>query len=158
VGFLVWLEATGLAEWARSSTEGYPSMITLHAFGMAIMVGLSLVLDLRLLGKFVGIPYAGLQRFFGLAWVGFLINTLSGTALFSMQATMYIVDWVFMTKMACVFLGAITTAILQTRVASDSAKWPSETPPGGVKAVAALGIVFWLVAIILGRLTAYLAP
>ena len=62
MGFLAWLEATGLAEWARSSSEGYPSMITLHAFGMAIMVGLSLALDLRLLGKFAGIPYTGLQR------------------------------------------------------------------------------------------------
>ena len=158
MGFLAWLEATGLAEWARSSSEGYPSMITLHAFGMAIMVGLSLALDLRLLGKFAGIPYTGLQRFFGLAWIGFLINTLSGTALFSMQATAYIVDWVFMTKMGFVFLGAITTAILQTQVGRDSAKWPATAPPGGVKVVAALGIAFWLIAITLGRLTAYLAP
>jgi hypothetical protein len=133
-------------------------MITLHAFGMAIMVGLSLALDLRLLGKFAGIPYAGLRRFFGIAWIGFLINTLSGTALFSMQATSYIVDWVFMTKMGFVLLGAITTAILQTKVASDSVTWPSAAPPGGVKVVAVLGIVFWLVAITLGRLTAYLPP
>lgn len=156
MGFLVWLEATGLAEWARSSAEGYPSMITLHAFGMAIMVGLSLALDLRLLGWFNAIPYSGLQRFFGVGWLGFGINTLSGTALFSMQATTYITDWVFMTKMGCVFAGAITAAILQTSVGRDSGKWSAENPPGGVKALAGLGIAFWLTAITLGRLTAYL--
>ena len=80
------------------SIPGYPSMIALHALGMAIMVGLSLVLDLRLLGWFAGIPLAALQRFFGLAWIGFGINFVSGSALFSAQATSYIVDWVFMTQ------------------------------------------------------------
>jgi hypothetical protein len=153
VGFLVWLEATGLAEWVRSSIPGYPSMIALHALGMAIMVGLSLVIDMRVLGWFSGIPLNALQRFFGLAWIGFGINFLSGGALFTAQATSYITDWVFMTKMALVFLGAITAAILQPAVAKTG---PGAQVSGGTKAVAAVAIVFWLVAIIMGRLTAYL--
>jgi hypothetical protein len=153
VGFLVWLEATGLAEWVRSSIPGYPSMIALHALGMAIMVGLSLVIDMRVLGWFSGIPLNALQRFFGLAWIGFGINFLSGGALFTAQATSYITDWVFMTKMALVFLGAITAAILQPAVAKAG---PGAQVSGGTKAVAAVAIVFWLVAIIMGRLTAYL--
>jgi len=156
VGFLIWLEATGLADWVRMSTEGYPTMIALHAIGMAIMVGLSMLLDLRLLGWFAGIPYPALQRFFGLAWVGFLINTVSGLCLFSAQATSYIVDWVFMTKMTLVLLGAITAAILQTNVNRDAAGWEQTRAPGKVRAIATLGIVFWLTAIVMGRLTAYL--
>ena len=149
MGFLTWLEATGLAEWVRSSTAGYPSMIALHALGMAVMVGLSLVIDLRVLGWFAGIPLAALQRFFRLAWIGFGINFLSGSALFSAQATSYIVDWVFMTKMLLVLLGGITAAILQPAVVKGEIS-------GGTKAVAALAIVFWVAAIIMGRLTAYL--
>jgi hypothetical protein len=152
VGFLVWLEATGLAEWVRSSIAGYPSMIALHALGMAIMVGLSLLLDLRILGWFAGIPLQALQRFFGLAWVGFGINFVSGSALFSAQATSYIVDWVFMTKMTLVLLGAITAGILQPAVIKAGPGGVS----GGTKAVAAIAIVFWVVAIVMGRLTAYL--
>ena len=153
MGFLVWLEATGLADWVRMSIPGYPSMIALHAIGMAVMVGLSLVIDLRLLGWFAGIPLSALQRFFGLAWVGFGINFVSGSALFSAQATSYIVDWVFMTKMALVVLGAMTAAILQPAVAKAG---PAGSVSGGMKAVAAVAIVFWVVAIIMGRLTAYL--
>lgn len=155
MGFLVWLEATGLAEWVRMSTPGYPSMIALHAIGMATMVGLSLVLDLRLLGWFGAIPLPALQRFFGLAWLGFGINFLSGAALFSAQATSYIVDVIFMTKMALVLLGAITAAILQPAVAK-SGSWAGGQVPGGTKAVAAIAIVIWLGAIVMGRLTAYL--
>lgn len=154
MGFLTWLEATGLAEWVRSSIPGYPSMIALHALGMAIMVGLSLVIDLRVLGWFAGIPLSALQRFFRLGWIGFGINFISGSALFSAQATSYIVDWVFMSKMTLVLLGAITAGILQPAVAKAGAA--GQQVAGGTKAVAAIAIVFWVVAIILGRLTAYL--
>lgn len=153
VGFLAWIEASSLAEWVRSSQSGYPSMIALHALGMAIMVGLSLLVDMRVLGWFSGIPLAALQRFFGLAWVGFGINFLSGSALFSAQATSYIVDWVFMTKMGLVVLGAITAGILQPAVAKAGS---ATNVSGGMKAVAAIAIVFWLTAIVMGRLTAYL--
>jgi hypothetical protein len=156
VGFLTWLEATGLAEWVRTSTAGYPMMITCHAIGMGIMVGLSVMLDFRLLGGFAGIPVAALHRLLGIAWIGFGINFLSGVALFSSQATAYIVNVVFMTKLALVFLGAIAAAILQPQLA-HAGSWPGGRAPGGTRTLAFLSIVFWLGAIVLGRLTAYLS-
>jgi hypothetical protein len=136
------------------STPGYPSMIALHAIGMAVMVGLALVLNLRLLGWFAAIPLQALHRLFGLAWIGFGINFLSGSALFSAQATSYIVDVVFMTKIVLVFLGVITAAILQPQIAG-AASWGARTP-GHIKAIAAISTVIWLGAIVTGRLTAYL--
>jgi hypothetical protein len=156
VGFLIWLEATGLADWVRMSTLGYPMMITFHAVGMAIMVGLALSLDMRLLGRFAGIPYPALQRFLGLAWIGFGINFVSGMCLFAAQATSYIVDWVFMTKMTLVVLGAVTQAILQTNVNRDSVAWDKARPPGKIRGIAVVSIAFWVTAIVMGRLTAYL--
>ena len=155
MGFLAWLEASALADWVRMSTPGYPSMITLHAIGMAIMVGLCLLLDLRLLGKFEAIPVASLQKFLGVAWIGFGINLLSGSALFAAQATSYIVNPVFMSKMALVFAGAAMAAILQPQLAK-AGSWPSGRAPSGTRTVAFLSIIFWLTAITLGRLTAYL--
>jgi hypothetical protein len=137
------------------STPGYPSMIAAHAIGMAIMVGLSLVLDMRLLGWFAEIPLAGLHRLLGLAWLGFGINFLSGAALFSAQATTYVVDPVFMTKIVLVLLGAMTAAMLQPAIAK-AGSWTSGQPPASTKAIAAISIVVWLGAIITGRLTAYL--
>jgi len=154
VGFLIWLEATGFAEWVRASLSGYPLMIANHAFGMAIMVGLSLIIDLRLLGWFPGIPFSALQRLFGVAWIGFGINFLSGAALFAAQATTYIVDVVFMSKMVLVFLGAISAAILQSALAKADS-WGGQVP-ASTRAVAAVAIVVWLGAIVTGRLTAYL--
>jgi hypothetical protein len=153
VGLLIWLENSVLAEW--TSTDGYPPMIASHAIGMAIMVGLALALDMRLLGRFQGIPYAALHRFLGLAWFGFGVNFLSGVALFTTQATTYITDFTFLLKIGLVLLGAITAALLQTAVGRDSASWGAAAP-GNVKAIAIGSIVFWIGAIVTGRLIAYL--
>ena len=109
MGSLVGLENSALAEWVRLSTFGYPFVISVHAVGMSIMVGVALALDLRLLGLFPRLPLAGLHRFFGLAWAGFGINFLSGVALFSAQATSFAMDGPFQLKMALVLLGAATT-------------------------------------------------
>jgi hypothetical protein len=130
-------------------------MIACHAFGMAVMVGLSSMLDLRLLGWFGGIPYQTLHRFLGIAWAGFGVNFLSGAALFTTQATAYIVDVVFLTKMGLVLAGAVTVALLQTAVGRDSGTWLSGVP-GKVRLIATLSLVCWVGATITGRLIAYL--
>jgi hypothetical protein len=156
VGVLIWLEATGLADWVRSSSVGYPLMITCHAIGMAVMVGLALILDARLLGRFAAIPYSALHRFQGVAWLGFGINFVSGACLFTTQATSYVVHTIFMVKMALVILGAITAAMLQNSVGRDAAKWGPGAAPANVRFVAYLSIIFWVTAIVTGRLTAYI--
>ena len=156
MGVLVWLEATNLADWVRSSSIGYPIMITCHAIGMGVMVGLALVLDARLLGRFADIPYSALHRFQGVAWLGFGINFLSGACLFTTQATQYVVHTIFMVKMSLVILGAISAAVLQNYAGRYSTNWGPGAAPANVRFVAWLSIIFWTTAIVTGRLTAYI--
>ena len=73
-------------------------------------------------------------------------DTFVGSALFSAQATSYIVDWVFMTKMTLVLLGAVTAGFLQPAVAKVG---PGAELSGGTKAVAGVAIVIWVVAIVI---------
>ena len=46
------MEGTALAAWTRESPSlwAYPTILTLHSIGLGVVVGASLVLDLRLLG------------------------------------------------------------------------------------------------------------
>jgi hypothetical protein len=156
VNFLTWLEGSGLGEWVRSSTLGYPLMIACHAIGMAIMVGLALGLDMRLLGLFRGIPYTALNPFLAIAWAGFTLNFLSGAGLFSAQATTYITDGTFLLKMGLVFAGVITAAVLQSAVNRSSGGWSSAAAPGGIRLIAAASVGCWVGATVTGRLIAYL--
>jgi hypothetical protein len=155
VSFLVSLEESAFGVWVSTSLIGYPLMITLHAIGMAIMVGLSVALDLRLLGLFPGIPYTAINRFLALAWVGLTINLLSGTALFSMQASSYVQDGTFLLKMLFVLLGVVTAAFQQNSLNRNSGSWGA-APPGSVRLLAVVSILFWTLAMVTGRLIAYL--
>jgi hypothetical protein len=155
VSFLASLEESAFGIWVSTSLIGYPLMITLHAIGMAIMVGLSVTLDLRLLGWFRDMPYTALNRFLGVAWAGFTINLLSGTALFCMQATSYVKDGTFLLKMLFVLLGVVTAAFLQGSLNRNSGSW-STSAPGAIKLLAIASITFWVGATVTGRLIAYL--
>jgi hypothetical protein len=154
---IAWIESTALAEWVRVSIVGYPMMITAHSVGLAVMVGLAVAIALRVLGWFSGLPYASMRTFFTVAWIGFLVNFLSGVALFSSQAQSYVTNVPFLLKMGFVLAGAATVGALQPAVAKAA------EPGGGTfegakyaKAVAMISIVMWAGATVTGRLIAYL--
>lgn len=157
MNFIEWIEASSLAEWVRISISGYPMMITLHSVGLAIMVGLALAIDMRLLGKFRSIPFSSLRTFFTVAWIGFLVNFLSGAALFSSQATLYVTNVPFLIKMAFVLAGAATVGYLQAAVArTGDAQGADSVATGSTRVMAIVSIIVWLGATITGRLIAYL--
>jgi len=141
----------------RVSAYGYPIMIMLHSLGLAIMVGLSVVLSLRVLGFFSAIPYTSLQRLLKIAWIGFIINFLSGGSLFAANAEVFIVDPVFLTKMAMVIIGAILVGIMQSMIKGAMAGGSADVVAStSLKVVAALAIAAWTIGMVTGRLIAYL--
>lgn len=154
---MAWLEATTFADWVRTSLIGYPLLLTLHSIGMAIMVGLIFIVNLRLLGLFKRIPYTSLDSMLAFAWIGFVINFLSGAAIFTSQATFYVTSGPFILKIAMVLLGALTAAYMLPILKTESAKWVGGSPVTGIVKTLAIGsLVMWSIAITMGRFTAYL--
>ena len=154
---MAWLESTALAEWVRTSLVGYPFVLTVHSVGMAIMVGLVTVIDLRLVGRFERIPYASLDGLLKLAWYGLAINALSGAAIFTSQAVSYITSPVYLLKMAMVLGGAIVAWRMQPILRRDATSWDGGSAvPSSMQTMAKASLAMWLVAIITGRFTAYL--
>jgi hypothetical protein len=158
VNLFAWIEATSLAEYVRVSALGYPMMIALHSLGLAIMVGLSVVLSLRVLGFFRAIPFTALQRLLPVAWVGFIVNTLSGSSLFAAQATTYVTDFEFLLKMAFVVVGAVLVGLMQGAISANiSAGITTASATSSTLKLFAIGtIIAWTIAMVAGRLIAYL--
>ena len=158
MGLITWIENTGLAEYVRVSAYGYPAMITLHSLGLAIMVGLSVVLSMRVLGLYSVIPYSSLYKLLKIAWIGLVVNFISGSSLFAANATGLIVDWVFLLKMAMVIVGAIFVALMQgelkTALASGNPEAAAESSK--LKVMAWVTIAAWTIGMVTGRLIAYL--
>ena len=57
------IEGSALAAWTRESPSiwAYPTILTLHTVGLAIVVGASVVIDVRLLGLSPRIPVGVLR-------------------------------------------------------------------------------------------------
>ena len=153
---LRWLEDTAFSDWVLTSTIGFPLMLSLHAVGMAIAVGLILVLDLRLLGAFDVISYSFLRRALVLSWTGFIINFFSGLALFVPRGIEYVGDPAFLSKIFLISLGVAATARLQGLLSRGSTVWDTGAPVRhGSQAWAVASIIIWFGAITSGRLIAY---
>ena len=150
------LENSALAVWVReaSTVWAYPTIITLHTVGLAILVGANAALDLRLLGVAPRIPLAEMEQFFGYMWVGFWINAVSGSLLFITEATTKGVANIFFIKLGFIALGVILIVLLRRTVYGEGHDVVSV--PSGAKALAAASLFAWMGAIAAGRLQAYI--
>ena len=152
-----WLETTAPAIWVGESLWGYPIMLGCHVVGLAIVVGIFMMRDLRLMGLFQGISYESLDSLRNLGWTGFVINAVSGCFLFSSQATVFIDSTPFLLKIAMIFLAAISAAILQNKLRDSAVSWDSSgAAVGSVRIIAMASSALWIGAIISGRLVAYI--
>ena len=77
------VEGLALAEWLRFSRWGYAAVNALHIFGIALLVGAIVPLDLRLLGLWRSVELAPLYRMLSrIAAAGLLLAIASGALLF----------------------------------------------------------------------------
>lgn len=157
MAFFAWLQDTPFAHWVASdpSLLAYPTILTLHTVGMAIVVGTCVIMDLRLLGVCGDVPLAALARAPRLVWSGFIINAATGLALFTTDAEHKATQTVFFVKLSLIFLALAVYARIRTLVFRSPAAIASPIA-GEVKALAALSLVLWTGATVAGRLMAYL--
>ena len=146
MAFLTWLESTRYVEWMAVSVVGYSLMLTVHAFGLALTVGVLLALDLRLLGLYRTMPLTSLDRLMGIAWVGIALNTFTGLSIFMTQASQYVTTVPFILKMVFVVLGSASLVVMQRVLKRDAATWEAvaHVPPLG-RGLALGSVLFWTV-------------
>src|SRR5690606_8602073 len=157
MGFLTWLESTGYSEWILVSSVGWPLMLTIHALGLAIIVGVVFSLNLRLLGMYDGIPLTSVREMLNIAWIGIAMNVVTGLSIFMTRATMYVVSVPFLIKITFIVLGIANLVYMQKVLRREAANWQQAgaVPTLGI-ALAGSSLLFWIVAVVTGRLIAYM--
>lgn len=156
-----------------------PTILTLHTMGMAVLVGASWVLDLRLLGMSRHIPLSAFGWVFPAVAVGLAVNLITGLMLFTKSATTWATAVPFLLKMGFVVVSVATVLPLRSYVVGGGNGRPRsavpnpESPdghqapiPGPVASAAAgrarrlaiVSIFAWAAAVTAGRLLAYIQP
>jgi len=154
---LEWLEYTSLSIWVAESIWGYPIMLSLHIVGLAVVVGIFTVYNFRLLGFFNSLDFEPFLDFFRLAWLGLLVNFVSGFTLFSSQATFYVTNVPFLVKIFSIISGSLLALKIQLRLRSMvKARENRITKPNWEdRFYAMISLIIWTSAIFGGRLIAY---
>jgi hypothetical protein len=156
MGFLEWLQGTWVGVLVAESLWGYPLLETIHSIGMAMLIGALGLINLRVLGYKPELPLLGTRELLPLAWLGFTLNAISGSLLFTSDAVYFFSSWTFRIKIVLIVLGGINAALLGQRVFREAATGAAPAPPtAGTKWIAVTSLVFWLGAVCAGRLVAY---
>jgi hypothetical protein len=151
LNFLESLSQTALVRWTAESDWGYPIVLTSHAIGMALVVGILLMLDLRVLGLGNKMSFDSLRIYFRVAWVGLIVNAISGTLLFLANYTAFLHNTAFLAKISLLAIGGLATWSLVREISSSSPDQPSRR----ARIIASMCIAIWLGAIVAGRIVGY---
>lgn len=149
MGFLLWYEESGIGTMIRESLWGFPIALSMHAVGMATVMGVVIALNLRVLGYARGLAVPAFDKLFAVGWFGFLINLLSGLALFAGSASTYFFQGAFQLKIGAILLGGILMKLVMNSVRDNK-------PVIVQKTLAIVCICSWLTGLVTGRLMAYL--
>jgi hypothetical protein len=158
MGVLAWLESLPLSVWVHESPSVWaqPTVLTLHTMGMAVLVGASWVLDLRLLGISRKVPLSAFRWVFRAVMVGLIVNLVTGVLLFAQRATSLGTAIPFLIKMGLVIASVATMVPLRSLVLRSDADQCEVS--GSARLLAIASILAWSGAITAGRLLAYLVP
>ena len=136
---------------------GFPTLIALHSVGMAVAVGLSLMVTLHLNQIFTGFSVQLIPRLLSIAVWGFILNFITGLALFISRGAEYIDSYIFLIKMLLVFISAIILFWLRQHLKPLNLTTEVSVADRIAKNMSLISTVTWFGAVIAGRLIAYLS-
>jgi hypothetical protein len=154
-----WLEHTSVGTSVRESLWLFPTIETLHLFGIVLLVGSTSALDLRLLGLSMrGQSVSKLAaRLLPWAGVGFAVQIVTGILLFSSEAAKCYINIAFRMKMLMILLAGVNAIVFHYTAYRSVGKWDDAArTPIGAKVAGTLSILFWFGIVAAGRWIAFI--
>ena len=155
----VWLEQTSVGISVRDSTWLFPIIETIHIIGIAMLVGSTSILDLRLMGlTYREQPVSKLAwRFLPWAWVGFVLQVITGGLLFASEATKMYDNLGFRIKMLLIAVAGLNALVFHSIAYQSVGKWENDrVAPLSARAAGLISILLWFGIVFFGRWIAYI--
>jgi hypothetical protein len=156
--FFEWLAATPWSIALHESRYAFLGVLTLHVLTLCVLVGITAMMDLRLLGLTLRhVPASEvLTRLLPWAVAGFLVMVASGALLFYADPVMKYRNIFFRLKMVTLILAVLNAWVFHRTTYREVADWDLDpVPPRSARMAAGLSLALWAVLITLGRLIPY---
>src|SRR5690606_18227695 len=94
----------------------WPTLESLHFLGLCVLIGAILIMDLRLIGFHREIPLRAVHRLVPAAWLGFVVNLLTGVLFVFGEPRLYLENPAFGLKMALIVLAGLNFVLYRRKV------------------------------------------
>jgi hypothetical protein len=148
------IQASGPAEWMRTSVKAMPIVEAIHVLAAATVFGTIFIVDLRLLGfpdtrrSFTRVSHEMLR----LTWLAFVVAVIAGLLMFAANAHTYYENTAFRLKMLALFGAGVNMVIFQGITYRAVANWDQNAPtPLAARLAGAFSILLWITVICLAR-------
>jgi len=153
--FAQWLDKTPFGKYMRESLYSFPIVETLHIFGIVFLLTSAFLLDLRLfgVGPMKDEPVSKLAKWI-LPWVwsGFVIQFVTGTLMFSAEATRAALNSLFWLKMFMIIVAGVNALVFHTTMYKNVESWKNDrVAPLGARIYGVISICSWFSIVGLGR-------
>jgi hypothetical protein len=155
--FLESIENSGFATYIRETPTwpAYSTVLALHTFGMAFLVGLSGVIALRVLGVVPELPLNPLKKLQTVIIIGFWVNAITGIILTTLAIRSLLTNWDFYVKLLAIAFALVSLVKMRRHAFADSAAADNAIASPEARRWAKSMLFFWGLAVLGGRLTAY---
>jgi hypothetical protein len=152
-----WMAATSLSAWVNEHGWVWQTSEIVHFIGLALVVGIAGVFDLRLLGFAKPIPVGALNRLMPWAVVGLVLNVVTGLLFMFGAPSRYLTNPAFQWKVFFLILAGLNVLAFSLFYSRKAlALGPGEDTPAGAKVIAFTSLVSWFAVMYFGRMLPYL--
>ncbi len=156
--------------FVNQHTWAWPVSETLHFIGIALLVGIVAMYDLRVLGFAKGLPLAPFNRLLPWAIFGFVLTLVSGLVFVtglganlrggSPQYDVITTDLWLQLKLLFIFGAGVNALLFYTMGVSRDVETvgPGEDAPLRAKTLAAISFTLWVLVMWMGRLIPWDLP
>jgi hypothetical protein len=147
-----WLGASWLGVASREVSWIFVAAETFHFFGLSLLFGSLLVIDLRVVGfaRFINMQAA--MKFIPIAMIGFAINLFTGIVFIASNPERYGPNIAFQWKMGLVLIAGLNALWFWFGEHKELSQLADgEDAEFEAKVIAGVSLIIWVVVIILGR-------
>ena len=164
--FQIWLVKTLVTlgrvtpVWSfMNSTWGWPTVETIHFFGLSLLIGAIGMFDLRLLGVAKRVPIVALHRLIPWGIAGFSTNVLTGMMFLLTEPDQYIYNPAFHFKMLFVGMAGLNVLAFYLMVFRYvTPLGAGADAPRAAKLAGGASLAFWISVIVCGRYLTFYRP
>lgn len=150
------VDGSALNLWIVAAYWIWPILEIIHFFGLSLLFGGLLVIDLRLAGHFRRLDPGATHSLIPVVLAGFALNLITGILFFFGDPVTYAYNAAFQLKMILIVLAGLNALLYYWKLSAQIHTWTAQSaPPLVAKVVGYTSLGLWTAVLLCGRLIPY---